>query len=103
MKREQLNPHDFHITPHKCERCGKTWFPRRPGKPKICIDKAIEALQSLASSRPGSSRRGRPSQVQQDERLTTSRPVKSRGHHRVRAGNGDSWGGPLRKRKRRAY
>jgi len=20
----------------KCQRCGKTWFPRSPGKPKIC-------------------------------------------------------------------
>jgi hypothetical protein len=21
---------------HQCKRCGKTWFPRSPGKPKIC-------------------------------------------------------------------
>src|SRR5262252_3588482 len=21
---------------HNCKRCGKTWFPRRPGAPKIC-------------------------------------------------------------------
>jgi len=21
---------------HKCKRCGKAWFPRKPGTPRIC-------------------------------------------------------------------
>ena len=28
--------HMYLVKLHKCKRCGKTWFPRSPGVPRIC-------------------------------------------------------------------
>jgi predicted Zn-ribbon and HTH transcriptional regulator len=28
--------HMYVVKLHKCKRCGKTWFPRSPGTPRIC-------------------------------------------------------------------
>jgi uncharacterized OB-fold protein len=28
--------HMYVVKRHKCQRCGKAWFPRTPGTPKIC-------------------------------------------------------------------
>ena len=28
--------HMYVVKLHKCKRCGKRWFPRKPGTPRIC-------------------------------------------------------------------